>query len=378
MTQTRSSFWLVSLLFLTTAGANAAPEWTPGQHESLDRRLAALVEEHKITGVALGLVASDDLVFAEGYGNAQLDAGRPIDAESVFHWASVSKPFVAIGIMQLLAAGELELESRLTDLLPYFEMADERYKNITVGQLMSHESGMPDVEDYEWGNPQTDDEALKRWALEQKGNALLFEPGSQRQYSNIGFELLGLVIQEVAGISFEDYMRERILLPVGMKNSSFIASEITPELRTSGHMDEASRRQIPAYPYNRRHAPSSTLNSNVSDMGLFGIALLKDYRGESETMLASSSLEQMWAMVGASEESPDRGYSLGWSVGNMWGGMRAAVHGGGDDGYRSLLYVAPDDGVVLVIASNDETIRVRDFAVAALETLFPDKIPGRQ
>jgi CubicO group peptidase (beta-lactamase class C family) len=317
-------------------------------------------------------VLDNKLVFASGYGLRELGEQGPITRRSVFHWASVSKPFVATAVMQLVEREQLALDDRLNHLLPYFRMADDRYRHITVRQLLTHTSGMPDVEDYEWDNPQFDDEALKRWALEQSGAELLFAPGTSREYSDLGFELLGLIVQEVSGISFERYIEEEIFQPLEMGDSSFVANEIDQALRTTGHIGTPTRRVADAYPYNRRHAPSSTLNTNVVDMGRFATAMLNHGVLGDARIIGEDALAMMWSPAWTNPDDPNRQAGLGWNVGRRWGGLQIASHGGHDDGFRSFLAIAPEEGVAVFVVSNDDNAPVGPFMLVALEILFPE------
>jgi CubicO group peptidase (beta-lactamase class C family) len=356
-----------------SVGALAAPQWTDTSAQRIDANLSNLVQESGVVGMAFGVVLDHELVFASGYGQRELGEAGPITERSVFHWASVSKPFVAIAVMQLVERDKLALDDRLGVLLPYFRMADDRYQHITVRQLLTHTSGMPDVEDYEWDKPQFDDEALKRWALEQSGAELLFVPGTSREYSNLGFELLGLIVQEVSGVSFEQYMQQEIFQPLEMSESSFIANEIDPALRTTGHTGTPTRRAADAYPYNRRHAPSSTLNTNVVDMGRFTAAMLNHGALEGARIIGQDTLAMMWSPAWTDPEDPGRRSGLGWNVGRRWGGLEMASHGGHDDGFRSFLAIVPEEGVAVFVVSNDDNAPVGPFILAALEVLFPEQ-----
>jgi len=353
------------------AQALAAPQWSEASAEKIEANLSSLMQESGAAGMALGVVLDHELVFASGYGVRELGENNPITERSVFHWASVSKPLVATAVMQLVERDQLALDDRLADLLPYFRMADHRYRDITVRQLLTHTSGMSDVEDYEWSNPQFDDEALKRWALEQSDAELLFAPGTSREYSNLGFELLGLIVQEVSGVSFEQYMQEEIFQPLEMRESSFVANQIDPALRTTGHIGTPTRRVADAYPYNRRHAPSSTLNTNVVDMGNFAKAMLNHGVLEGTRILGEETLALMWSPVWTDPEDPNRQASLGWNVGRRWGGLQIASHGGHDDGFRSFLAIVPEEGVAVFVASNDDNAPVGPFILVAFEVLFP-------
>ena len=111
-----------------------------------------------------------------------LDKDDPITTRSLFHMASITKPFVATSIMQLVEIGKIDLDAPVVKYLPYFHMADERYKTITARQLVTHTSGMPDVEDYEWQKPQYDEGALERYVRRLSKLKLAFAPGEKFQY----------------------------------------------------------------------------------------------------------------------------------------------------------------------------------------------------
>ena len=137
-----------------------------------------------------------------------------VTPRSLFHMASITKPFVATAVMQLVEKGRMRLDAPLTTYLPYFKMADPRAQTITIAQLLSHTSGMPDVYDYEWDKPQYDDGALERYVRSVQDRTLLFAPGERIQYSNMAYEILGDVVAKASGMTFEDYVRQNILEPL--------------------------------------------------------------------------------------------------------------------------------------------------------------------
>jgi len=154
------------------------------------------------------------------------------------------------------------LDGRVIKHLAYFELADPEYREITIRQMLNHTSGMPDVEDYEWDRPQYDDGAAERYVRSNNTEEMLWDPGGDYRYSNMAFDTLGDVITKISGMSFEEYIRRNILDPSGMAESSFLYPDIAQDLRTTGHIGEPAWISE-VYPYNRRHAPSSTLNSSV-------------------------------------------------------------------------------------------------------------------
>lgn len=138
--------------------------------------------------------------------------------------------------MQLVENGQVDLDMPVIKYVPYFRIADERYKTITVRQMLTHTSGMPDEGDYEWDKPQSDDGALERYVrgLGNRNLRLEFEPGSKFQYSNMAYEILGDLIAKVSGTSFEDYVRVHILEPLRMAKSTLLLKDADPKLMTWG------------------------------------------------------------------------------------------------------------------------------------------------
>ena len=245
----------------------------------IETRLEPLIEktmsENHIPGFAICIVENGKVIYAKGFGIAKLGDDKPITSKSLFHMASVTKPFVATAIMQLVERGKVNLDAHVTEYLPYFRMKDERFATITLRQMLAHISGMPDVEDYKWDKPEYDDRALERYVGSLSDLSLIATPGEKFQYSNMAFEILGDVIAKVSGGSFESYIQRNILTPLGMKHSTLLISEANQKLLTSPHVPGESGVIVSkVFPYNRAHAPSSTLYSNIDDMNRWAIANL--------------------------------------------------------------------------------------------------------
>ena len=136
--------------------------------------------------------------------------------------------------------------------------------------MLSHLSGMPDVEDYEWDKPQYDDGALERYVRSLSNQSLIAAPGAGFRYSNMAYEVLGDLIAKVSGMSFEDYVRRHILEPLGMKSSTLLVKQANSSLLTSPHVMDNSYQTVVSkvFPYNRMHSPSSTVYSNVLSRGV--------------------------------------------------------------------------------------------------------------
>jgi CubicO group peptidase (beta-lactamase class C family) len=287
--------FLVALL--VASGASCRAVRTPQADERYVQQLQPLLEQfvkwQEIPGLAIGIVENNRLVYAHAFGVKHLSRQTdPLTTRSLFHMASITKPFVATSIMQLVERGVLDLDGPVVKYLPYFRLADDRYNQITVRQMVTHTSGMPDVEDYEWDKPQYDDGALERYVRSLTNQKLLFEPGERVQYSNMAFEILGDVVAKASGESFDDYVQRHILSPLQMKDSTLLLRQADPTMLTWGHELDEQGAPFPSrvFPYNRMHSPSSNLHSNVLDMTRWAIANLN--RGNS-TDTESFSLPHM-------------------------------------------------------------------------------------
>ena len=210
--------------------------------------------------------------------------------------ASITKPFVATSVMQLVEKGRMSLDAPITTYLPYFEIADPRAKTITVRQMLTHTSGMPDVGDYEWDRPQYDDGALERYVRSLKDQKLVFAPGERMQYSNMAYEILGDAVAKASGMTFEEYVHQNILQPLGMADSTLLVKDTDPALMTWGHELDGKGHPFAShvYPYNRTHTPSSDLHSNVRDMSRWAIANLDGGQLDGQRILEKATLEKMW------------------------------------------------------------------------------------
>ncbi|MGB2964775.1 MAG: serine hydrolase domain-containing protein [Anaerolineales bacterium] len=347
-----------------TATPTPQPEWKPEEsdfnaalEEVLDPFFSIYIEKVGITGFSVGVVKDNKIVYAKGFGVRDFETQEPVTAYSLFHMASISKPFVATAIMQLVEEGKIILDESLVTYLPYFQLDDERYNEITVRQMLSHVSGMPRAMDYHWDQPEYDEGALERYVRSLADQKLLFTPGDEFSYSNVAYEVLGDVIAKVSGQPFENYEKENILAPLGMDQSTFLKEEIPPELETTPHLDEGVVSEV--YPYNRPHAPSSTLHSNVLEMSYWAIANMNRGTFNDMKILSESSYDLLW--------TPHVQVQTGVSMGLGWFLKRSeegdwVYHDGGDVGFRTSFTMLPEESIALTILANDERLNPRSMA----------------
>jgi CubicO group peptidase (beta-lactamase class C family) len=354
----------------------ALPLMAQSHPDQTVQRLEAVINqtmrEQKIPGFAIGVVKDGRLVYSRGFGVMQVgQPDQPITAQTLFHMASITKPFVATSIMQLVEQGKLNLDAPVVKQVPYFRLKDERYKEITVRHMVTHTSGMPDVKNYHWDKPEYDDGALERYVRSLNDKALLWAPGKQFRYSNMAFEVLGDLVAKVSGMSFEDYVDEHILQPVRMKSSTLLYKKANlAKLATGYTLNKGEVAPVAHYPYNRAHTPSSNLHSNVEDMARWILVNLN--RGElgGRRILKNATYDVLWKHA-----APTPGGD--WHVGISWfladsRGEEIVMHSGGDDGFTTHLAFAPrlKAGVVMM-ANCDHMSSIKAIWEAAMERPAP-------
>src|SRR5437764_7420642 len=344
---------LVGLVAIITTAQTpkAIPKTDPVARLSteLEPKIKTEIQQGHLPGFAIGLIRNGKLIYAKGFGVAKLGGNTPITSRSLFHMASVTKTFVATAVMQLVEKGKIDLDAPVSRYLPYFRLDDERYRAITIRQMLSHTSGIPDTVNYNWDKPEYDAGALERFVRSIADQKLVFAPGEKFAYSNTAYEILGDVIAKVSGESFEDYVQHNILTPVGMKDSTLLVREANPQLLTSPHVMENNKVVVSkVFPYNRAHSPSSTLYSSIEDMSRWAIANLNRGELDAKRILKRETVDSMWRPVAD---------ALGMKEGISWfttekQGHRFVLHSGGDVGFESLVMLAPDDAVAVVAMSN--------------------------
>jgi CubicO group peptidase (beta-lactamase class C family) len=335
---------------------------------SIDSVFSDYIERLRLTGLEVGIVMHNEIVYAKGFGVRNSETQEPVTPESLFHMASVSKPFVATGIMQLVEDGKIDLDETVVTYLPYFKLDDERYKQNTIQQILSHVSGMPDVMDYHWDQPEYDDQALERYVRSLADQEMLFTPGDEFSYSNMAYEVMGDVIAKVSGQSFEEYMQENILTPLEMENSTFLKQEVPLELETTPHYGSGSPAAV--YPYHRAHAPSSTLHSNVLEMSNWAIANMNRGTFNDRQILKESIYDLLWnPYIQLNEE---RSIGLGWFIGTL-GDQYRIFHSGADVGFRSSFVMLPEESIAVIILANNERADPREMVEQVLEIILENE-----
>ena len=219
----------------------AQPAPAPGMNQEIlvkiPERMRHFVDEKTVAGVVTLIARGDDIVEFDSEGMADIESNQPMRKDTIFQIMSMTKPVTAIGIMMLAEEGKLSLRDPVAQYLPEFgnlrvaantgpdgARLGEPEHAITIRDLMTHTAGMTDaapaaISDYQHAMNVPLDEVVRQLAKER----LLFQPGSAWSYSSAGIEILGRIIEVCSGKKYEDFIAERILRPLGMKDSFFFA-----------------------------------------------------------------------------------------------------------------------------------------------------------
>jgi CubicO group peptidase (beta-lactamase class C family) len=343
-------FAIVSIsLVMASAKPKHSGNNDPGFQE-IDAYLKSLIDSGGIPGIAVGITNGSEIVYKKCFGVTSVQTKQKLEPSHIFHIASISKTFAATAIMQLHEKGKLDINKTLISYLPYFKFADNRYKKITIKQMLNHTSGMPDVEDYEWEKGTSDEGAAERYTRSLVDNKLISEPGAEFHYSNMAFDITADVIAKVSGMPFERYVKQNILDPLEMYESSFYFPDTKKSLRTSPHIGNPPTVSV-VYPYNRMHAPSSTLNTSILELAHWAIANINGGKYKATRILSPATHAMMMSPTFTIDAAEKRAIGLSWFM-YPYLGTLSYEHGGSDLGYRSMLTLIPAKKLGIIILCN--------------------------
>jgi CubicO group peptidase (beta-lactamase class C family) len=340
---------LVILLSATSGARGADNQATPAQFQGVRQYIQEVMEKEEIPSVTVAVAKDGKIIWQEGFGWANREKMVPATPDTMYSLASISKPFTATGLMELVEAGKIRLDAPVNDYLGVAKirgLAGDA-AGATVRRVLSHTSGLPLHFQFFYSNENVRrppmDTTIARYGI------LVFPPGDVFEYSNLGFGILSYVISRVSGLSFADYMRTRVFLPLGLTHT---AVGIYPGLQP--YMAERyDARQRPISFYTFDHIGASAIYSSAHDLVRFGMFHLGDHLSGQERILKGSTLEMMHQPVAQMPE-PGVGYGLGWASNRHDHGYLRVSHNGGMPGVSTVLNLYPTEDLAIVVLTNDE------------------------
>ena len=319
----------------------------------LNERISVLMKDYNIPGVNIALIQKGEIAWVKSYGYANLEKKRKMTNDTYCRVESISKSVTAWGIMNLVEQERIELDKPVKLYLKNWEFPDSKYsaENVTVRQLLSHSAGMPLGTIGQRYSPKEDLPSLKK-VLSQNG-VLQQKPGLSFSYSNTGFNLLELLIEEVTGRDFAEYMTKEVLTPLGMNHSSFTWNENFNPVVPHGY--DLKGRSIPVYVYPDK--ASGGLFATIEDIAKFVAAGMPDYSNKNLKVLNDKSIKKLYKPImeisGLYSLVYDS-YGLGHFIERLPNGNKAVSHGGQGSGWMTQFYSVPETGDGIVILTNSQ------------------------
>jgi CubicO group peptidase (beta-lactamase class C family) len=344
----RRWLWMLALV-LSTALHASAPEGSIERF--IDRELPA----SGMPGVAYAVVSDGEITSMGARGVARIGGDRQLTPDTAFLTGSISKSFTALAVMQLVEAGKVDLDARLSDYLDGF--SGRPAGAITIRQLLSHTSGFSTLQ----GNTSPSQSTHGKDALAVRVEQLeavtpAYKPGERWAYSNTNYQILGRLIEVVSGQSYQVYVATHILQPLGMTHS-FVADGKIHQTMATGHRPWFGTEQpLPANRTDRATAPQGGIVASASDLARY---LRMMMNGKDDVL---SAADKALMMRPASKVSPF--YGFGWFVdssnGTVW-------HGGTSPGFETLATMIPAEEKAVIVLVNagsglgfEETAPLRD------------------
>ncbi|MDJ0863317.1 MAG: serine hydrolase domain-containing protein [Gammaproteobacteria bacterium] len=325
-----------------------------------------VIEQHAVQGLSVALVDDQEVVWAEGFGYADKRQRQPARPETVYRVGSIAKPFTAIAVMGLDERNEIDIDQPLHAYLPSFSIRSRfntTAQPITVRSVLSHHSGLPtDLAKGMWSQDHFTSVAQ---ALGQEYTA--YPPEMVFSYSNVGYTLLGHMVQETTGQKFTAYMDETIFRPLGTTSTGF---SLTPTIESRLSRGYRGGREAPLLPI--RDLPAYSLYSNVLDLSRFMSMVFAGGKANGRELVMAGTLDEMMEVQNADVPLDLNVHNgLGWFIerDTVMGGGYVVRHGGTTLLYASEMVLLPEHRMGAVVLSNTSGSRpvVSKLAEAILQ-----------
>jgi CubicO group peptidase (beta-lactamase class C family) len=356
---------LLALIFLSVPVAGVAdhPD-VQGAQRLFTSWLEGQMSYRGLPGVAVGVVHDQELVWARGFGLADRERKVPVTPATKFRMASHSKLFTATAIMQLRDAGKLRLDEPVSNHLPWFRIQSSEPDDppITIGELLTHSSGLPREAGPHWSDYDFPDAAgVQKYVLE---HAAAYPPEVRWKYSNLAFTLAGMIVETVSGEKFADYVQRHIFDPLGMTASS-IDRELDGLATGYGRrMPDGSRKTMPFIDA-RAMAAATGVTSTIEDMAKFVSLQFRKGKPGGSQILSTGALREMHR-VRMLENNWTQGNAIGFAVNRVRDKLYVG-HGGSYPGYKTHTLIQLDDRVGVIVLTNGDDSNPSDLATHLMQ-----------
>jgi cyclic peptide transporter len=303
------------------------------------------MKDGKIPGVALVVVQEGEIIYQNDFGYADVENKKSITADTVFELASNSKAFTGLAILKLEKEGMINLKDPVEKYIPWLQMRYNGEKaSVTVEQVMNHTSGIP-FKSIDNIVASDSDQALEEAMRTLIGMELQSRPGEAFSYATINYDILGLIIETVIHQSYETYIRENILDPIGLNNTYLFREDVPPGEMAKGYRINFLKAREYDAPMFRGNKPAGYIMSTGNDIGKWLITQLgfnTESRFDQELITRSHAYDKPIV-------NNDLTYTAGWFVDQSTGEV---FHGGNNPNFSSHLYLNPETGIAIAALAN--------------------------
>jgi CubicO group peptidase (beta-lactamase class C family) len=338
--------------------------------EKLERLIPDAMMQDHVPGLSLAVVKDGKVVYARGFGARNLKASLRATPDTLYGVGSCSKSFTALAVMQLQEQEKLSVNDPVNKYVPEFKIGKEE-SPVTVHHLLSHSSGIPNLgsagveinrflgADEKWV-PLTSYDDVMAFVNGAK-DEVAAEPGKRYFYLNEGYTLLGLIIEKVSNMHYEDCIKERILKPLRMSRSGFPSEKLEKDADVATpylvqRKEDTFVATPSVFPLDRFAYPAGGLVSSVMELANYLIAYMNDGVFEGTKVLGSALLKEMYKPhidTGQSTFFGKRWYGYGWSTDEDFFGHRCVRHSGSTAVSNADMRFVPDLSFGVAVASNN-------------------------
>ena len=327
---------------------NPLLELTEDQIEMINESVERSMADSRTPGVSLVIVSEGQVIYTKGFGYANVRSGTPVTMDTVFEIGSNSKAFTGLGILKLEREGLVDLSAPVTDYIPWLAMYFNGESVVaTVEQFMNHTSGIP-FSSIDLIPESTADDALEETVRTLAGSELQSRPGASFSYATINYNVLGLIIEVVTGQSYEEFMMENILTPIGLSNTYLFREDAGAQM-ANGYKINFLRARVFDAPIYRGSTPTGYILSNGNDMAIW---LMTQLGFNDASLFDQSLIERSHEFGDIIAPDGNLSYTAGWFVNGLTGEV---FHGGSNPNFSSSVFLDPENGIGIAVLANLNT-----------------------